>query len=67
VVDVLLMIASGHADHLTGRVIDARADIERVISRASEVERGAHYALQIRTLAGLPTPVWAARDSDGSD
>ena len=59
VVSLMLTIATGPADSLTGRLINAREDFQRVIERAAEVERQGLYSLRIQTLEGLPSPVWA--------
>jgi short-subunit dehydrogenase len=59
VVSLILTIATGAADSLTGRLINAREDFRRVIERAAEVERQGLYSLRIQTLEGLPSPVWA--------
>jgi len=58
VVSLMLTIASGAADGLSGKVINVRGDFERVIERASEVEQHGLYSLRIQTLEGLPAPVW---------
>jgi NAD(P)-dependent dehydrogenase (short-subunit alcohol dehydrogenase family) len=58
VVSLILTIACGAADSLTGRLLNAREDFKRVIERASEVEQEGLYALRIQTLEGLAAPVW---------
>jgi NAD(P)-dependent dehydrogenase (short-subunit alcohol dehydrogenase family) len=59
VITLILTIATGAADSLTGRLINAREDFQRVIERAAEVEQQGLYSLRIQTLEGLPSPVWA--------
>jgi NAD(P)-dependent dehydrogenase (short-subunit alcohol dehydrogenase family) len=55
---LVLSIASGEADQLSGRVLNARDNFPQVIAQASEVERDGLYALRIQTLQGVQVPIW---------
>jgi NAD(P)-dependent dehydrogenase (short-subunit alcohol dehydrogenase family) len=57
-VSLILTIASGAADQLSGRVLNAREDVDQVIARAAEVERGNLYTLRVETLHGRHTSIW---------
>jgi NAD(P)-dependent dehydrogenase (short-subunit alcohol dehydrogenase family) len=56
VASLMLIIASGGADHLAGRLLSARDDFEQVEARAADIEREGLYTLRIRTLQELPAP-----------
>ena len=55
---LVLSIAAGEADQLSGRVLNARENFRQVIAQAAEVERDDLYALRIRTLQGAVVSVW---------
>jgi NAD(P)-dependent dehydrogenase (short-subunit alcohol dehydrogenase family) len=48
--DLLVFLASGKADRLEGRFLHALDDVEEIVKRADEVERGDLYAARLRRL-----------------
>jgi NAD(P)-dependent dehydrogenase (short-subunit alcohol dehydrogenase family) len=59
VVSILLAIASGQADMLSGRLVSARDALEQIIARAQEIERDQLYTLRLEVLPGVAVPVWS--------
>lgn len=49
-VELVRLLASGQADDLTGRFITAGDDVEEMLRRVKEIERGHLYSLRLRTL-----------------
>uniref|UniRef100_Q01TZ9 Short-chain dehydrogenase/reductase SDR n=1 Tax=Solibacter usitatus (strain Ellin6076) TaxID=234267 RepID=Q01TZ9_SOLUE len=50
VADLVLFLASGKADRLSGRLFSVNEDLEEIVSRADEVERDNLYLLRTRRL-----------------
>lgn len=50
VANLVLFLAAGRADALTGRVFSVGEDAEEIVRRSSEVYRDELYALRVRTL-----------------
>ncbi len=50
VADLVLFLASGRADALSGRLFSVGEDVEEMVRRASEVRRDDLYALRVRKL-----------------
>jgi NAD(P)-dependent dehydrogenase (short-subunit alcohol dehydrogenase family) len=50
VADLVLFLASGRADALSGRLFSVGEDLEEIVRRASAVYRDDLYALRVRTL-----------------
>jgi 3-oxoacyl-[acyl-carrier protein] reductase len=50
VAELVLLLASGKADALSGRLFSVNEDLEEIVRRAAEVERGDLYLLQLRRL-----------------
>jgi NAD(P)-dependent dehydrogenase (short-subunit alcohol dehydrogenase family) len=50
VADLVLTLASGRADALSGRMFSVGEDLEAIVRRAPEVRRDELYALRVRTL-----------------
>jgi len=50
--ELVVLLASGRADRLSGRFISRRDDVGALLARADEVERRELYALRVRTLDG---------------
>jgi NAD(P)-dependent dehydrogenase (short-subunit alcohol dehydrogenase family) len=50
VADLVLFLASGKADRLSGRLFSVNEDLEEIVRRAAEVETGNLYVLRTRRL-----------------
>jgi NAD(P)-dependent dehydrogenase (short-subunit alcohol dehydrogenase family) len=50
VAEIVLFLASGKADALSGRLFSVNEDLEEIVRRAEEVKRGDLYLLRSRTL-----------------
>jgi hypothetical protein len=50
VADLVLTLASGRADALSGRMFSVGEDLEAIVRRAPEVRRDELYALRVRAL-----------------
>jgi hypothetical protein len=50
VAELVLFLASGKADALNGRLFSVNEDLEEIVRRAEEVERGDLYLLRSRRL-----------------
>jgi NAD(P)-dependent dehydrogenase (short-subunit alcohol dehydrogenase family) len=50
VADLVLLLASGRADALSGRMFSVDEDVEEIVSRAAEVRRDELYTLRVKKL-----------------
>jgi NAD(P)-dependent dehydrogenase (short-subunit alcohol dehydrogenase family) len=50
VADLVLLLASGRADALSGRMFSVNEDVEEIIRRSPDVRRDELYALRVKTL-----------------
>jgi NAD(P)-dependent dehydrogenase (short-subunit alcohol dehydrogenase family) len=50
VVSLVLFLASGRADRLTGRFLSALEDVAQMVAQAEEIEQGELYTLRLRTV-----------------
>jgi hypothetical protein len=50
VADLILFLASGRADSLSGRLFSVGEDVEEIVRRSEEVYRDELYALRARKL-----------------
>jgi hypothetical protein len=49
--DLVLRLASGQADTLSGRYLTVHDDLDALIARAEEIQRDDLYTLRLRALA----------------
>jgi NAD(P)-dependent dehydrogenase (short-subunit alcohol dehydrogenase family) len=61
-VSTVLAIASGKADVLSGRLVNAREPFEQVLARVREIERDRLYTLRLDPLPGVVAPAWSQPD-----
>lgn len=50
-VELVLQLATGKADALSGCYLDVDADLDALIHRAAEIQQNARYTLRLRTSA----------------